>query len=156
MVRVMLKAHEERAVRSGSSTGLEKQAPFPCRTSSTGSACSRGSQGATHTVNPSRQPWGRAGAPSAGTAGQGLWSPVLRQAGTTITTRLSVYFGAHILPQSTTSALFILTGLCCFVFWGITHFKKPLWLVVSECPFQSRHIFLMRQLKSESFLLLCW
>lgn len=45
---------------------------------------------------PSRQLWSRAGACRArdGTAVQGLWSPGLRQAGTTITTHLSMYFGA--------------------------------------------------------------
>lgn len=50
---------------------------------------------------PSRQLWGRAGAPSAraGTAVQGLWSPVLRQAGATVTTHLSVHFGAQFLPS---------------------------------------------------------
>lgn len=102
---------------------------------------------------PSRQLWGRAGAPSAraGTAVQGLWSPVLRQAGTTVTTHLSVLFGAQFLPQSTTSAVFSLTGLCCFVFCRMKHFKKPLWLLVSECPSQSKHIFLMRQEKVRYF-----
>lgn len=89
---------------------------------------------------PSRQLWGRAGAPSAraGTAVQGLWSPVLRQAGATVTTHLSVHFGAQFLPQSTTSAVFSLTGLCCFVFCGMKHFKKPLWLLVSERPSQEQ------------------
>lgn len=107
---------------------------------------------------PSRQLWGRAGAPSAhaGTAVQGLWSTVLRQAGTTITTHLSVYFHAQFLPQSMTSAVFSLTGLHCFVFWGMKHFKKLLWLLVSECP-SSELAHLSREAgKSESFLLLCW
>lgn len=102
---------------------------------------------------PSRQLCSRAGAPSAhtGTAVQGLWSTVLRQAGSTVTTHLSVYFGAQLLPQSTTSAVFSLTGPHCFVFWGMKHFKKLLWSLVSECPSQSKHIFLMRQEKVRVF-----
>lgn len=137
----MLRAHEERlsgreqhrAGEAGSLSlqsqqhGVGMQQGFPAM-------C------AMHTAHPQQAPLGQGCSSQCWNSRAGAVEPWAK-AGTTITTRLSVYFGAQILP--------LLSGLCSFAFWGMKHFKKPLWWLVSECPSQSRHIFLTRQVKSE-------